>query len=214
MTTPGAALHSGRGRAAFRAASLPGTVDEVHPGGWQDTGRDIMRRTYTVLAWIIAAGVFVQAAAIAFGFAGMAGYVQEGGVVAVTGVTLSVSANGGGVVDKALVESQTAGNFTGELGFPIHAIVGGMVIPFAALALVVVSFLVRVPGARKWAAIVLGLVVVQAMLGYSITDLPYLGLIHGANALAVLLSSVQAARLVARAEARPTDSTVTASASV
>jgi heme A synthase len=197
MTTPGAALHSGRGRAAFRAASLPGTVDEVHPGGWQDTGRDIMRRTYTVLAWIIAAGVFVQAAAIAFGFAGMAGYVQ-----------------GGGVVDKALVESQTAGNFTGELGFPIHAIVGGMVIPFAALALVVVSFLVRVPGGRKWAAIVLGLVVVQAMLGYSITDLPYLGLIHGANALAVLLSSVQAARLVARAEARPTDSTVTASASV
>ena len=156
-----------------------------------------MRRTYTVLAWIIAAGVFVQAAAIAFGFGGMAGYVQ-----------------GGGVVDKALVESQTVGNFTGELGFPIHAIVGGMVIPFAALALVVVSFLVRVPGARTWAAIVLGLVVVQAMLGYSITDLPYLGLIHGANALAILLGSVQAARLVARAEARPTDSTVTASASV
>ena len=156
-----------------------------------------MRRTYTVLAWIIAGGVFVQAAVIAFGFGGMAGYVQEGGVV-----------------DKALVESRTVGNFTGELGFPIHGIVGGMVIPFAALALVVASFLVRVPGARKWAAIVLGLVFVQAMAGYSIKDLPYLGLLHGANALAILMSSVQAARLVAQAEARPTDSTVTASASV
>lgn len=156
-----------------------------------------MRRTYTVLAWIIAAGVFVQAAAIAFGFGGMAGYVQ-----------------GGGVVDKALVESGTVDNFTGEIGFAIHGIVGGMVIPFAALALVVVSFLVKVPGARMWAAIVLGLVFVQAMAGYSIKDLPYLGLLHGANALAILMSSVQAARLVAQAEARPTDSTVTASASV
>lgn len=156
-----------------------------------------MRRTYTVLAWIIAAGVFVQAAAIAFGFGGMAGYVQ-----------------GGGVVDKALVESGTVDNFTGEIGFAIHGIVGGMVIPFAALALVVVSFLVKVPGARMWAAIVLGLVFVQAMAGYSIKDLPYLGLLHGANALAILMSSVQAARLVARAEARPTDSPVTASASV
>jgi len=156
-----------------------------------------MRKTYSVLAWIIAGGVFVQAAAIAFGFAGMAGYVQ-----------------GGGVVDKALVESRTADNFTGELGFPIHGIVGGMVIPFAALALVAVSFLVKVPGARRWAAVVLGLVIVQAMAGYSIKDLPYLGLLHGANALAILLSSVYAARLAARAQARPTDSTVTASASV
>lgn len=156
-----------------------------------------MRRTYTVLAWIVAGGVFVQAAAIAFGLGGMAGYVQ-----------------GGGVVDKALVESGTVDNFTGEIGFAIHAIVGGMVIPFAALALVVVSFLVKVPGARTWAAIVLGLVFVQAMAGYSIKDLPYLGLLHGANALAILMSSVHAARVVARAKAPQTDSTVTASASV
>ena len=40
-----------------------------------------MRRFYIVLAWIIAGGVVVQAAAIAFGFGGMVGYVQEGGVV-------------------------------------------------------------------------------------------------------------------------------------
>ena len=142
-----------------------------------------MRKTYTVLAWTVAGCVFVQAASIAFGFGGMAGYVQ-----------------GGGVVDKALVESRTATNFTGELGFPVHGIVGGMVIPLAALVLVVVSFFFRVPGARKWAAILFGLVFLQAMAGYSIKDLPYLGLLHGANALAVLLTAVHAARRVRRGE--------------
>lgn len=136
-----------------------------------------MRKTYTVLAWVIAGGVFVQAAAIAFGFGGMAGYVQ-----------------GGGVVDKALVESRTASNFTGELGFPIHGIVGGMVLPLAALALLVVSFFVKVPGARKWGAIVFGLVFVQIMAGYSIKDVPYLGILHGGNALALLLAAVHTAR--------------------
>jgi hypothetical protein len=142
-----------------------------------------MRRTYSVLAWIIAGCVFVQAAAIAFGFGGMSGFVQ-----------------GGGVVDKALVESGTATNFTGELGFPIHGIVGGMVIPLAALVLLVVSFFVKVPRARTWAAVLFGLVLVQVMAGYSIADVPYLGLLHGANALAVLLTSVHAARRVGRVE--------------
>ncbi|GAB3068997.1 hypothetical protein GCM10027053_36470 [Intrasporangium mesophilum] len=143
-----------------------------------------MRKTYIVLAWIVAGGVFVQAAAIAFGFGGMSGYVQ-----------------GGGVVDKALVESRSGSNFTGELGFPIHAIVGGMVIPVVALALLVVSFFVKVRGARTWAGIVFGLVFLQTMLGYSIKDVPYLGLLHGANALAVLLAAVHAARRAGRVEA-------------
>jgi heme A synthase len=157
----------------------------------------MMRKTYSVLAWIIAGGVFVQAAAIAFGFGGMAGYVQQGGVV-----------------DKALVESRTLGNFTGELGFPIHAIVGGLVLPLAGLVLLVISFLVKVRGARKWAAIVFGVVFVQVMIGYSIKDLPYLGLIHGANALAVLLTSVWAARLVGRAGERSEATAVRAGATV
>jgi len=137
-----------------------------------------MRRTYVVLAWVIAGGVFVQAMAVAFGVGGESHFIQ-----------------GGGVVDKALVESRTA-DFTGVIGFPIHAIVGGMVIPLAALALVVVSFFARVPGGRKWAAILFALVIVQVMAGYSIKDLPYLGILHGGNALAVLLTAVHAARRV------------------
>ena len=70
---------------------------------------------------------------------------------------------------------------------------GGVLIPLIALALLVVSFFVRVRGARLWAAIVFGLVVLQVTLGFSITDMPYLGLIHGANALAVVATASIAA---------------------
>lgn len=139
-----------------------------------------MRRTYSAIAWIIAGGVVVQAASIAFGLGGMSHFIQEGGVV-----------------DKALIESRQA-TFTGVLGFPIHGMVGGMVIPLAALALLIVAFFVKVRGARPWAAIVLALVALQITLGYSIADMPYLGLIHGANALALLLAAVYAALRIRR----------------
>jgi heme A synthase len=134
-----------------------------------------MRKLYTGLAWAVAAGVVVQAAAIAFAFGGMLNLVSEGGVV-----------------DKALLEAFQAGG-VGELGFLIHGLAGGVVIPLLALALLVVSFLVRASGARLWAAIVFGLVALQVTLGFSITDMPYLGLIHGANALAVVAAASFAA---------------------
>lgn len=139
-----------------------------------------MRTVYSVIAWIIAGGVVLQAASIAFGLGGMLSYVQEGGVV-----------------DKALVESDQA-TYTGDLGFGIHATVGGMIIPLAALLLLIVSFFVKSRGARMWAAIVLGTVALQVTVAYSIVDVPYLGLIHGANALAVLATAVVAAVVVQR----------------
>ncbi|UZX04230.1 hypothetical protein F8G81_17665 [Arthrobacter sp. CDRTa11] len=139
-----------------------------------------MRRIYSIIAWIIAGAVVVQAASIAFAMGGMAHFIQEGGVI-----------------DKALVESRQA-TFTGDLGFPIHGIVGGMVIPVAALLLLIVAFFVKARGARMWAAIVLAAVALQITLGYSITDMPYLGLIHGANALAVLLTATYAALRIRR----------------
>jgi hypothetical protein len=140
----------------------------------------MMRRIYSAIAWIIAGGVVVQAASIAFAMGGMAHFIQDGGVI-----------------DKALVESRQA-TFTGDLGFPIHGIVGGMVIPLAALLLLIVAFFVKARGARMWAGIVLALVALQITLGYSITDVPYLGLIHGANALAVLLTATYAALRIRR----------------
>jgi heme A synthase len=143
-----------------------------------------MRTLYTGLAWTVAGAVVVQAAAIAFAFGGMLNLVSEGGVV-----------------DKALLEAFQAGG-VGELGFLIHGLVGGVVIPLLALALLVVSFFVRTRGARLWAAVVFGLVALQVTLGFSITDMPYLGLIHGANALAVVATPSFAA-LRMRSEHRP-----------
>ncbi len=148
-----------------------------------------MRKTYSVIAWIIAGGVVVQAAAIAFAFGGLLHHVSEGGVV-----------------DKALVESREA-PFVGELGFILHALVGAGLIPLLAIALLVVSFLVRTRGARLWAAITFGLVVMQVTLGFSIIALPYLGLIHGANALAIVVTASVAALRVQRVRAVATEPT-------
>ena len=135
-----------------------------------------MRRTYLVLASAVAGLVVVQAAAIAFAFGGLAHHVSQGGTF-----------------DKAMMESQESA-FTGDVGLPVHAMVGGLVIPLVVLALVVVSFFAHVRHGVRLALIVLGLVVVQAMLGYSIVDLPFAGAVHGANALAVFASAVLAAR--------------------
>jgi hypothetical protein len=135
-----------------------------------------MRKAYFVLASSIAVGVVVQAAAIAFGFGGMMHFVVDGGVV-----------------DKALVEGQDS-SFTGALGFVVHGIVGGLLIPLLALALLLVSFFTAVRRGRTLAAVVLALVFVQTMAGYSIEGLPYLGLLHGANALAILATAAEAAR--------------------
>jgi heme A synthase len=151
-----------------------------------------MRKTYTVLAWVIAAGVVVQAASIAFGFGGMMHHVQEGGVV-----------------DKALIESREL-DFAGVLGFTVHELVGGLVLPLLGLALVPISFFTKVPGATKWAAILFGLLFVQVMAGYSIKDLPYLGLLHGANALAILVAAVVTARRAPTAGASPVAESATA----
>lgn len=135
-----------------------------------------MRRSFTAIAWSLVAAVVVQAAAIAFAFGGVLNRVAEGGVV-----------------DKAVLESGGAGG-RGELGFWIHGIVGAGVIPLLAIALVVVSFFVRARGAKPWALVVLGLVLAQVWLGFTITDVPYAGLVHGANAGAVVAAAVVAAR--------------------
>jgi heme A synthase len=138
-----------------------------------------MRRTYQVLAWLISGLVVVQAAAIAFAMAGVVHFVD-----------------GGGVIDKALVESEDMA-FPEIAGFIIHGMNGGMLIPLVALVLMGVSFGAKFPGARKWAAIVLGLVALQVFLGYGLYGAAALGVLHGANALLVFGSSAYAGRLAA-----------------
>lgn len=137
-----------------------------------------MRKLYVILAWVVAIGVVVQAAAIALGVSGMVHYVR-----------------GGGVVDSGLLApGDRPFAFSGEIGFLIHALVGGLVIPIAAFLLMLGSFFVKRPRARLWGVVVFGVAFLQVMAGYSLTDVPYLGLFHGANALILLVTALLAAR--------------------
>ncbi len=130
-----------------------------------------MKQTYRVLSAVIALGVLVQAAAIAFGWFDA---ISE--------------------VDKGLVIDE---NYEGNAGHAIHAIVGMMVIPAVGLILLIVSFFARktVPGAVKWGGIVLGLIVLQVALAFAAFSAPVLGALHGINALALLAAAGRAASL-------------------
>ena len=143
-----------------------------------------MRTAYQWVAWLIAGLVAVQAAMVAFFGSGESKYID-----------------GGGVIDRAMVESAQS---SGELPFPevigalIHGVNGGMVIPVVALVLLGLSFGTTVPGARRWAGIVVALVLLQVTLGYSQGGLPALGLLHGTNALLLFAATSHAARLAGR----------------
>lgn len=135
-----------------------------------------MRTAYRVLAWIIAIEIVVQAAMIAYAVFGESAFVD-----------------GGGVVDKALVESQTA-DFEGVIGFPIHGINGQIVIPLLGLVLLVVAFFAKIERGVALAAATFGLIVLQVLLGMFGHGLPLLGLLHGLNALLLFGAAVAAAR--------------------
>ena len=134
-----------------------------------------MKATYRVLAYLVALGVAVQAATIAFAYFGLGKWIEDGGVL-----------------DKATMESEGAG-FTGVVGFMIHGITGEMVIPALALILLVVSFFAKVPGGVLWAGIVVLLTVLQVALGFLSFAVVGLGLLHGINALALFAVAAMAA---------------------
>jgi heme A synthase len=130
-----------------------------------------MRQTYRVVASLIALGVLVQAAAVAFGWFQVMSDVDNG----------------------LVITSENPYN----AGHELHAINGMMVMPVLALILLGVSFAAArsVPHARKWAGIVLGLVVVQVALAFVAFGAPLVGALHGVNALLVLACAGRAAAL-------------------
>jgi hypothetical protein len=131
-----------------------------------------MRSVYKVLAYVVAAEVVIQAMAMVYAVAGQGRWIMEGGVL-----------------DKAVIESREF-VFPEVLGYAIHGINGTMVIPLLALLLLVFSFFAKVPGGVKWAAIVLLLVVVQTTLGIAGHSVPFLGALHGLNALLLFTAAI------------------------
>jgi hypothetical protein len=143
-----------------------------------------MRTAYKVLAYLVAAEVAVQAMVMVWGIAGLGKWVD-----------------GGGVFDKAVIESEGAPAFPEVVGIIVHGINGLFVIPGLALLLLIVSFFTKVRGAIKWAVVVLLLVVVQGQLGELGHDLPLAGALHGLNALALFGAAIYAGRRLRAAAA-------------
>lgn len=134
-----------------------------------------MRTTYRILADVIAIGVAVQAMAMVWAIAGLLHWVD-----------------GGGTLKKGWEDDMP--DFQGSAGFAIHGIVGGMVLPVVALALLVVAFFAGVANGAKIAGGVLVLVVLQLAAGYAGEDAPWLGLFHGLVPFAIFSAAIVAAR--------------------
>ena len=137
-----------------------------------------MRKTYRVVAHLIAALVVVQAMAIAWALSGLSHWVGEDG----------------GVLNKAVMEDRDSTPFPEVAGFAIHGINGTTLIPLLAVLLLVFSFFAKVADGTKWAAIVFVLVALQVVMGISSESLPFLGLLHALNAFAILVIALRAAR--------------------
>lgn len=156
-----------------------------------------MRTAYKVLAYVVAAEVAIQAAAIVWAIAGLGKWVQ-----------------GGGVLDKATMESEGI-PFPELVGIFVHGINGSFVVPGIALVLLILSFFTKVRGAIKWAIIVFVLTVVQGQLGYLGHDFTAAAAVHGLNALALFGAAIYAGRRIRTAAPRnvpaaeePVDATV------
>lgn len=134
-----------------------------------------MKSAYRILAFVIAAEVVIQAAAIAYAIFGLGTWIQSGGVL-----------------DKAAMESE-ASAFAGDGGFPLHGINGEMVFPLLVLILFVLSFFAKVQRGVMWAGILVGLTVLQILFALLGQGLPILGVLHGGNALLIFGVAVMAA---------------------
>jgi heme A synthase len=139
-----------------------------------------VKQTYRVLSGVIALGVLVQAGAIAGGW-----------------FTAIHDVDNGLVIDK---------NYQGNAFHSVHGFVGFNIMPILGLILLIVSFFAAksVPGARKWGAIVFGLIILQVALALVAFSVPAIGGLHGINALALFGCAVRAAMLTRQSVAART----------
>jgi hypothetical protein len=130
-----------------------------------------VKQTYRVVSGLVALGVLVQAAAIAFGWFDALHELDNGTVI-----------------DE---------NYEGNAGHVLHGINGMYVMPLLGLILLIVSFFAakQVPGARKWGGIVFGLIVLQVVLAFVAFGAPIVGALHGLNALAIIGAAARASML-------------------
>src|SRR5690349_18860773 len=105
-----------------------------------------MRQVYRALASLIAILVVIQAMTMVFAVAGFFSWIDDGNSA-----------------DPALFKQweDTPPDFVGSAGFMVHGMSGTMVIPLAALLLLVASFFAKVPRGVVLALALVVLVAVQ-----------------------------------------------------
>ena len=140
-----------------------------------------MKQVYRVLAFLVAAGVAIQAESVAYAMFGLLKWVE-----------------GGGTLDQSTELTPGLGGYT---GFSWHATGGIFILPVLALLLLISSFFAKVPGGIRWALIVLGVTVLQVALGLFAHSVAGLGWLHGINALALFGTAMMAGMRVSRAVA-------------
>jgi hypothetical protein len=139
-----------------------------------------MRAAYRVLAMLVAIGVVVQVAVVAWGWFSVLHKVDDGGTFVKGGETAGMEA---------------------------HGVIGFMIMPLIALLLLIVSFFAKIPGGVKWALIVFGDTVLQILLAVISGPAPVVGALHGINALAL---AVLASIAMRKARLATTDTTPSA----
>jgi hypothetical protein len=141
----------------------------------------MMKRLYRVLAYLIAAGVVLQAAAIAYAVFGMFEWVSAGGTI-----------------DKALIESDNP-QLGGIAGFNLHQLVGVTILQLLALLFLISSFFARIPGGIRWALIVFAATLAQSLLGIYAHHSSAVDWLHGAMALILFTGAAVSGIRVRRA---------------
>ena len=143
-----------------------------------------MIKAYKVFAYLIAIEVVIQAAAIAYAIMDFHSFIVNGATVTPDNIE---------TID-----------FSGGWGFFIHGINGQFLIPLFAIILFILSFFAkRIKHGIAYASTILGLIVVQVFLGLASSDLPLLGLLHGANALAIFTFAILAIVAARKAQKVP-----------
>jgi len=140
-----------------------------------------MKQVYRVLAFLIAAGVAIQAASIAYGMFGLIKWIEKGGTL-----------------DQSTELTPALGGYT---GFSWHATGGIFVISVISLLFLISSFFAKVPGGIRWALIVFGVTVLQVALGLFSHSVAGLGWLHGINAFVLFGTAMTAGMRVSRAVA-------------
>jgi hypothetical protein len=80
-------------------------------------------------------------------------------------------------------------------GMNAHSIFA-IIIPILAIALLVTAFVIKRPGAPKWAGLVFGAVVLQWVLAIIAYAVPVIGVLHAVNAFVMIGLAEVAARQV------------------